>query len=189
MDSGLGFAYILLGLVLGFGMGGMFIWSRNTRRLHDLVTEEIHKLRDRTIADTQAEVSKSLRLEMEPTVRGELAEKLEKEVRADAEKAAKRLVDDAETTAASRVKQAELESKNILLEARNKADAELKEARQELDKVEQRSTQRDSHLDARDEKLDRRESEIEARLRKHDLVGRARRSGVKDRGTRVCDSG
>ena len=173
MDSGLGFAYILLGLVLGFGMGGMFIWSRNTRRLHDLVSEEVHKLRDRTIADTQAEVSKSLRLEMEPTVRGELADKLEKEVRADAEKAAKRLVDDAETTAASRVKQAELESKNILLEARNKADAELKERRQDLDKVEQRLTQRDSHLDARDEKLDRRENDIEAREKKRDLASAA----------------
>lgn len=166
MEQGIGFAYVLLGLVAGFLMGAFYINSRNARRLHELVGEQVAKLRERTISDTQAEVKKSLQLELEPAVREDLTKKLSQEVREEAEKKAKRVLQDAEDTAASRVKQAELEAKNVLLEARNKAEIELKERRQELDKVEQRLAQRDNQLDSRDAKLDRRDSELTTREKK-----------------------
>lgn len=176
MDSGLGIAYVLLGLVLGFVMGGMLIWSRNTRRLHELVSDEVQKIRERTISDTQTEVRSSLRLELEPVVRGELAERFLKETREDAEKMARRLIEEAEGKVATAVKEAEIEAKNILLVARERAEIELKSRRQELDKVEQRLSQRDASLDARDEKFERRERELLARDKKLEEESKALQS-------------
>ena len=160
------FAFMLLSLVMGFVMGYLLAVNRAHKTVDAQVSEKVAGLKSNVESETRTRVERVVREELTDTVRAELVERFDKEIREEAEREARHIKEDAETAASARLKEADLEAKELVLAARKEAEAENQKRRNELEKLEERLSNRESAIDARSEKLDRRESELESSDRK-----------------------
>lgn len=156
MEQGIGIAYALLGLVMGFALGALYITVRSLRKVDGEVRTKLAELR----ADAEAEAQNKVRLEQTLVIRDELEQKYNDEIRAAAERAAARTQEDAEDAAKATVKQAKAEAQDILQEARDAAKQEHDARRDELTKLSARISEREDQIEARFDKLEARSQHV-----------------------------
>lgn len=163
--EGLGFFYLLLGVVFGVVMGWFLASNRSLKLADRRVQSRLDDLRESTKQETAARTERVIRDEMTDKVRDELREKYDEEIRKEAERTARRLREDAEDEAKTLKKNAEIEAKELVIEARRDAEEELQQRRTELDKVDNRLAGREEALGAREQKLDSRNEKLEKQAR------------------------
>jgi ribonucrease Y len=156
-----GIALAIIGMLMGFGLGFFYMKAKSTTQRSEEVDSEVEKKLGFLVEETRNRVDLEVRAELTKTVRTELEERYTGQFREEAEEKAKRILQSTEDRARALLQKAEIERQDLIIEAKREGQKENQAARNEILKVETNISVRETKLQGRESKLEVREESLE----------------------------